>query len=131
MTTNHSMPLVTQRLRERNREAQEAMIAAEVEADHKRAQLDEEGPEALLRLIKVADGASGQSQHCRRVLLSVYNGAAWPLDPTRLRLIDRELQEAALTLIEWSIRASDEPHTYVCNGGRLMQRYAAIEQEAQ
>lgn len=131
MTTKHSMPMVTQRLSERNREALEAMIAAEEEAEQKCVQLDEKGPEAFLRLVNVAEGSSGQSQHCRRVLLSVYNGAAWPLDPTRLRVIDRELQEAALTLIEWSIHAFDEPHTYIRNGGRLMQRYAAIEQEEQ
>ena len=33
MTTQSSMPLVTQRLRERNRKALEAMIAAEEEAN--------------------------------------------------------------------------------------------------
>jgi hypothetical protein len=129
MTTQPSMPLVVQRIRERNRQALEAMIAAEDEADQKRAHLDEKGPDAMQRLVQVADGDSGQSHHCRRVLLSVYNGAAWPLDPTRLRVIDRDLQEAALTLIEWSIYSFDEPYTYLNNGERLMQRYADIEQQ--
>ncbi|WP_336268767.1 DUF7673 family protein [Vreelandella arctica] len=131
MTTQSNMPRVSERLSQRDHEALEALFAEEDETDLKREQLDEKGPEALLRLVKVADGSSGQSQHCRRVLLSVYNGAAWPLDPTRLRVIDRELQEAALTLIEWSIHAFDEPHTYIRNGDHVMQGYAAIEQEEQ
>lgn len=129
MTTQPSMPLVVQRIRERNRQALEAMIAAENAADQTRARLNTKGPDAMQRLVQVADGDSGQSHHCRRVLLSVYNGAAWPLDPTRLRVIDRDLQEAALTLIEWSIYAFDEPHTYLNNGEQVMQRFAAIEQQ--
>ncbi|TDV98049.1 hypothetical protein KF947_17725 [Halomonas sp. FeN2] len=131
MTTNHSMPLVTQRLRERNREALEAMLAVEDAADQKRAQLDEKGPDAWQRLAVVAQKESGQSHHCRRILLAVYNSYAWPLDLTRLRVLDRDLQQAALTVIEWSIYASDEPHEYTPGGNKLMQRFAAIEKEEQ
>lgn len=131
MTTNHSMPLVTQRLRERNRRSLEAMIAAEDAADQKRAQLDVKGPDAWERLAVVAQKESGQSHHCRRILLAVYNSYAWPLDLTRLRVLDRDLQQAALTVIEWSIYASDEPHEYTPGGNELMQRFAAIEKEEQ
>ncbi|HBK35741.1 hypothetical protein BIS09_10770 [Halomonas sp. R1t8] len=133
MTTQSSMPRVSerlsQRLSERDHEALEALFADEEEINKTSARLDEQGPDALQRLVQVADGDSGQSHHCRRVLLSVYNGTAWPLDPTRLRVIDRDLQAAALTLIEWSIYAFDEPHTYLNNGEQVMQRFAAIEQQ--
>ncbi|WP_422156406.1 hypothetical protein KV699_07145 [Vreelandella titanicae] len=131
MTTNHSMPLVTQRLRERNRQALEAMIDAEDAADQARAQLDGKGPDAWQRLAVVAQKESGQSHHCRRILLAVYNSYAWPLDLTRLRVLDRDLQQAALTVIEWSIYASDEPHGYTPGGNELMQRFATIEKEEQ
>ena len=131
MTTKNSMPLVTQRLREHNREALAAMIAAEEEADQKRQELDLKGSDAWGRLAVVAQKQSGQSHHCRRILLAVYNSYAWPLDLTRLRVLDRDLQQAALTVIEWSIYASDEPHEYTPGGNKLMQRFAAIEKEEQ
>lgn len=130
MTPQSTMPRVSERLSQHLQELNlkaAAIIAAEETADLKRIQLNEMGPEALQRLLHVAEGSSGQSHHCRRVLLSVYNGAAWPLDPTRLRVIDRQLQDAALTLIEWSIYSSEEPHEYLPNGHQLMQRFAAIE----
>ena len=133
MTTQSSMPRVSerlsQRLSERDHEALEALFADEEAADQKRQELDLNGSNAWERLAVVAQKESGQSHHCRRVLLSVYNGTAWPLDPTRLRVIDRDLQAAALTLIEWSIYAFDEPHTYLNNGEQVMQRFAAIEQQ--
>ncbi|MGP5308069.1 DUF7673 family protein [Vreelandella alkaliphila] len=129
MTTNHSMPLVTQRLRERNRQALEAMIAAEDTVDQKRKTLDLKGSDAWERLAVVAQKESGQSHHCRRILLSVYNSYAWPLDLTRLRVLDRDLQQAALTVIEWSLYASDELHEYTPIGNKLMQRFAAIEKQ--
>ncbi|MGP9644776.1 DUF7673 family protein [Halomonas sp. AOP30-A1-24] len=131
MTTQPSMPLVVQRIRERNRQALEAMIAAEKEADQKTSELELKGPEAWDRLAAVARGDTGQSHHCRRILLSLYNGAAWPLDPTCLRVIDRELQADALTVIEWSIHSLEEPHDYVMGGSQFMQRFAAIEKEEQ
>lgn len=131
MTPETTMPRLTQRLRERNREALAAMIAAEDEAEQKRQTLDLEGSNAWERLAVVAQKDSGQSHHCRRVLLSVYNSYAWPLDLTRLRVLDRDLQQAALTVIEWSLYASDEPHEYTPGGNKLMQRFAAIEKEEQ
>lgn len=129
MTTNHSMPLVTQRLRERNRQALEAMIAAEDTVDQKHKTLDLKGSDAWKRLAVVAQKESGQSHHCRRILLSVYNSYAWPLDLTRLRVLDHDLQQAALTVIEWSLYASDELHEYTPIGNKLMQRFAAIEKQ--
>lgn len=135
MTTQSNMPRVSerlgQRLSERDHEALEALFAEEDEIDRKREQLDVKGCDAWERLAVVAQQESGQSHHCRRILLAVYNSYAWPLDLTRLRVLDRDLQQAALTVIEWSIYASDEPHEYTPGGNKLMQRFAAIEKEEQ
>ena len=129
MTTQPSMPLVTQRLRERNRKALEAKVAAENEAEMQSTKITVAGLLALQELAEIAQGDTHQPQHCRRVLLAVYNSYAWPLDLTRLRVLDRDLQQAALTIIEWSLYASDELHVYTPDGNRLMQRFAAIERE--
>ena len=133
MTTQSSMPRVSerlsQRLSERDHEALEALFADEDAADQKRQELDLNGSNAWERLAVVAQKESGQSHHCRRILLAVYNSYAWPLDLTRLRVLDRDLQQAALTVIEWSLYASDELHVYTPDGNRLMQRFAAIERE--
>ncbi|MFS8152020.1 hypothetical protein [Vreelandella titanicae] len=131
MTTNHSMPLVTQRLRERNREALEAMIAAEANANHYREQVATSGLPALKRLAHIGLGDSHQPQHCRRVLLAVYNSYAWPLNLTSLRVLDDDLRRAALAVIEWSAVSDRELHEYLPDGHELMQRFAAIEKEEQ
>ncbi|NGO90490.1 MAG: hypothetical protein GBQ79_12790 [Halomonas sp.] len=133
MTTQSSMPRVSerlsQRLSERDHEALEALFADEDAADQKRQELDLKGSNAWEHLAVVAQKESGQSHHCRRILLAVYNSYAWPLDLTRLRVLDRDLQQAALTVIEWSLYATDEPHEYTPGGNKLMQRFAAIEQQ--
>ena len=133
MTTQSSMPRVSerlsQRLSERDHEALEALFADEDAADQKRQELDLKGSNVWERLAVVAQKESGQSHHCRRILLAVYNSYAWPLDLTRLRVLDRDLQQAALTVIEWSLYASDELHEYTPDGNRLMQRFATIEKQ--
>ncbi|MEL7896012.1 DUF7673 family protein [Vreelandella neptunia] len=131
MTTNHSMPLVTQRLRERNRRSLEAMLAVEANANHYRDQIAKSGLPALKRLVDVAQGNSHQPQHCRRVLLAVYNSYAWPLNLTSLRVLDDDLRRAALAVIEWSAVSDRELHEYLPDGHELMQRFAAIEKEEQ
>lgn len=131
MTTNQSMPLVTQRLRERNRQSLEAMLVDEANAAYYRDQVAEHGLAALKRLAKVAKGNSHQPQHCRRVLLAVYNSYAWPLNLTSLRVLDDDLRRAALAVIEWSAVSDRELHEYLPNGHQLMQRFAIIEKEEQ
>ena len=118
-----TMHRVTERLRERSRQAMEKILAQEADAEQRRAQLELVGPAALSRLVDVASGHTGQSQHCRRILLAAYNGPTWPLDITRLRVIDRDLQRAALTLIEWATYTPRELHEYLDDGDRLMQRF--------
>ncbi|MBY5930812.1 hypothetical protein KUV86_17025 [Halomonas sp. DP8Y7-3] len=126
---NHEtrMPKLTERLSERNRQALEAMHAAEADAEQRLARVEKRGPAALLRLVAVAQGDSGQSHHCRRILLAIYNGPEWPLELTRLRVIDRDLQDAALVVIEWATYTGRELHEYLDDGDRLMQRFWLIE----
>lgn len=127
MTQQSSMPNLSARLSERNREALEAMLAQEAAAEQRLEDLEHRGPFALQRLTEVAKGNTGQSRHCRRILLAVYNGAEWPLDLTRLRAIDRDLQRAAFTVIEWSAYTGRELHEYLDDGDKLMQRFWLIE----
>lgn len=131
MTTQSSMPLVTQRLRERNRQALEAKIAAESEAEIQCTKVIVEGLLALQQLVEVAKGDSHQPRHCRRVLLAVYNSYAWPLNLTSLRALDEDLRRAALAVIMWSAVSDRELHEYLPEGHQLMQRFAAIEQKEQ
>jgi len=129
MTQRSSMPTLSARLSERNRQAVN-QAAERVESVYQVAKsLELAGPDAWVRLASVGKGDTGQSQHCRRILLAVYNGNAWPLDPTRLRVIDRELLQAALIVIEWSIYSFNEPHEYTPGGDQLMQDFAAIEKK--
>ncbi|ERS88832.1 DUF7673 family protein [Halomonas sp. PBN3] len=122
-----TMPNLTQRLNERSRQALEAMQAAEADAEQRLARVEQLGPTALSRLAQVAQGDSGQSHHCRRLLLAIYNGPEWPLELTRLRVIDRDLQDAALVVIEWATFTGRELHEYLDDGDRLMQRFWLIE----
>lgn len=127
MTTPPSMPRVTQRLRERNHQTLEAMRLAEADAKRRLDRVEQLGAAALSRLVDVAQGDSGQSHHCRRLLLAIYNGPEWPFELTRLRAIDRSLQDAALVVIEWATYTRHELHEYLPNGDRLMQRFRLIE----
>ncbi|MGJ7459347.1 DUF7673 family protein [Halomonas sp. RA08-2] len=93
----------------------------------RQAELLQRGLPALKRLAKVAQGHTHQPQHCRRILLALYNGAEWPLDLTRLRVLDADLQRAALIVIEWSADCDRELHDYLEGGNRLLQRFWEIE----
>jgi len=122
-----TMPNLTQRLNERSRQALEQYAAQEAVAEDRLAKLEQVGPHALKRLAEVAEGCTGQSRHCRRILLAVYNGDEWPLELNRLRCIDRDLQRAAFIVIEWAAYAPCELHEYLDDGDALMHRFWAIE----
>lgn len=127
--TDTRMPKLTERLNERSREALEKHYAEEAAVEQRLAKLEQVGPAALERLVEVANRDTGQSRHCRHILLAVYNGDEWPLALNRLRCLDRDLQRDALTVIEWSAYASRELHEYLDDGDRLMQCFWAIEKE--
>ncbi|CBV43908.1 hypothetical protein [Halomonas elongata] len=128
MSTESRMPAVTQRLNERSRQALETHFAEETYVEERLADLHESGQSALENLVQVANRDTGQSRHCRRILLAIYNGDEWPLELHRLRCLDRDLQRAALTVIEWSAYASHELHEFLDDGDRVMQRFWKTEQ---
>lgn len=82
---------------------------------------------SLERLVKVAKGYSGQSHHARRILLAIYNANDWPLDLSRLRQLDYDLQLAALDVLRWFTLGSQELHTHLPRGDQIMKKLWAIE----
>lgn len=129
MPPQSNMPRLTQRLRERDLKALEVVIADEANGKTYLTQLQKRGLPSLKRLAHIGLGDSHQPQHCRRVLLAIYNSNAWPLNLTTLRALDDDLRRAALAVIEWSAVSNRELHEYLPNGHQLMQRFAAIEKQ--
>ncbi|MCG7879172.1 MAG: hypothetical protein JAY75_23025 [Candidatus Thiodiazotropha taylori] len=66
----------------------------------------------LHRLIRIARSDTGQSMTCRQLLMSLYNGRAWPFNTTELRGLDYDLLDDALTIIraDASMAWPDEVH---------------------
>ncbi|SDJ89101.1 DUF7673 family protein [Billgrantia gudaonensis] len=146
-----TMPNLTQRLNERSQQettmadrplttdltgrpipGQQDVVYIDLDAERakhiaRQAELLAHGMPALQRLAEVAHRHTHQAQHCRRILLAVYNGAEWPLDLTRLRVLDEDLQRAAFAVIEWSADCDRELHEYLDDGNRLLQRFWNIE----
>ena len=54
----------------------------------------------LQELVRAAQGDSDQASHVRRFLLLLYDPAQWPLDMSRLRVLDPRLQDVMLAVIE-------------------------------
>ena len=78
----------------------EKIRARMAEAQAKREAIKKQGPEALLRLCKVAQGDSGQCRHVRRFLLGLYNSHKWPFELIRLRNLDSNLLDDCLAVLE-------------------------------
>ncbi|WIX33210.1 hypothetical protein QO259_00690 [Salinicola sp. JS01] len=127
MSTESRKPMAPELLSERIHDRLEQHAAEEASVEKRLSTLELCGPIALKRLIEVAEGHSGQSHHCRRILLAVYNGSKWPLELTRLRCLDRDLQRGAIILIEWSAYSGRELHEYLENGDHLMNRFWETE----
>lgn len=85
--------------------------------------LVDHGIPALLNLINVAQGHSGQSHHLRRLLLGVYNGDEWPFELQRLRALDRQLQIDSLLVVALATFSSYEVHTLVKDGDSVMKEF--------
>lgn len=109
---------------ERSSYLAEMMRRIEVRNDTARA----EGVPALERLVEVAEGDSGQCHHIRRFLLGLYNSEQWPFELNRLRVLDPDLQEAALRVIEldW---CGYEVHKYLDDGERRFSAYWTREKD--
>ncbi len=73
---------------------------------------------ALERLIRVARSDTGQSMTCRQLLMSLYNGRAWPFPLTELRGLDYNLQDDALTVIRADASMAWPNEVHVVSGER-------------
>lgn len=105
----------------------EKIRARMAEAQAKREAIKKQGPEALLRLYKVAQGDSGQCRHVRRFLLGLYNSHKWPFELIRLRNLDSNLLDDCLAVLELDARGGNEVHTYIKNGDELWKSWWAME----
>jgi len=83
----------------------------------------EDGVSALLRLVTVAQGDSGQCRYVRRFLLGLYNGAEWPFNLNSLRAIDSNLQDDALRVLQMDMTPHREVHEYIKDGDALFREW--------
>lgn len=82
----------------------------------------EAGVEALHRLLKVAQGVTGQSGVAARFLLGLYNGPDFKFDLTDLRYLDSKLVEDCLALLRMDSNPEQEVHQYIENGQEIWQQ---------
>ncbi|MEH6490728.1 DUF7673 family protein [Halopseudomonas sp.] len=106
--------------------ARTATIYAEIAAmEQRKTQARELGLPALVRLVKVAQGNTGQSAHIGRFLLSLYNGRAYPLDPSSLRCIDYDLHQYCLCVLAMDYAPEQEVHELVVGGHQIWEQFKA------
>lgn len=81
----------------------------------------------LQELVRAAQGSSDQASHVRRFLLSFYDPGQWPLDMSRLRVLDPRLQDAVLAVLEldW---CGTEIHEYIEDGQAVWCEFWRMEQ---
>lgn len=98
------------------------------QAQHHRqkvTQLQADGVPALHRLLKVAQGDTGQCWVIAKFLLGLYNDRRFPFPLTDLRRLDDELFEDCLTVLRMDARACQkEVHCYFENGGQIWEKLA-------
>ncbi len=88
------------------------------------------GLPALQRLATIAYGDTGQASTVRRFVLGLYNGRRFPLDPTTLRGLDKELFDDCMAVLTLDARATvKEVHEYFENGSELFEAFARMEGE--
>lgn len=106
-------------------------IAARIRKHRTRqAAAEAEGIPALVRLVRVAQGHSGQCHHVRRFLLGLYNSYDWPFELVRLRALDEELQEDCLRVLRMDLRPRQEIHLFLNGGTEIFQEFWEIESAA-
>jgi len=74
------------------------------------------GVPALLRLVEVAQGDTGQSGVCGRFLLGVYNGTAFPFNLVDLRRLDPDLWQDCMAVLAMDKSPRKEVHQLVADG---------------
>lgn len=91
-----------------------------------RSQIIERGTQALLRLMEVAEGDSGQCRHVAAFLLSLYNSDRFPMQMDRFRAIDTRLFRDCMAVLELDACVCEmEIHRRVQDGSARFERLAA------
>lgn len=83
------------------------------------------GESALLELVPIALGDTGQSGVVGKFLLGLYDGSRFPFDLTELRRLDRDLFEKCQAVLAMDFQPEREIHTYVEDGGQVFESMAA------
>jgi hypothetical protein len=84
-----------------------------------------EGVEALTRLLKIAQGHSGQCRYVANFLLSLYNGTRFKMDLTDFRCLDHEIFLDCIAVLKMDYQPAQEVHCYFKNGGRIWEKLAS------
>jgi hypothetical protein len=82
------------------------------------------GVEALIRLLKIARGHSGQCRHVAAFLLGLYNGNRFKFDLTDFRCVDRAIFEDCLEVLKLDFCPAMEVHQYFNNGSQIWEDLA-------
>lgn len=86
--------------------------------------------EALVRLVEVALGYSGQSYHLKRFLLGIYNPEVWPFELNRLKCLDESLAHDCLRVLSYNtFKASREMHEFLEGGDSLLKDFWRQERD--
>lgn len=83
------------------------------------------GIAALQRLVKVAQGDTGQSGVVGRFLLGLYNGDEFPFDLVDLRRLDTDLHDDCISVLRLDYTPVQEVHRYFKNGDRIWRELKA------
>lgn len=80
--------------------------------------MSEENREAVAKCVGVAQGDTGGASAMRKILLSMYNAAKWPLDVSEFRRLDSDNSRVAHMLLTrfMSNKLGAEIHTFIPNG---------------
>lgn len=82
------------------------------------------GQDALHRLMKIAQGSSGQCRHVAAFLLGLYNGTRFKFDLTDLRCVDRAIFDDCLAVLQMDYQPAREVHQYFPDGNKLFEDLA-------
>jgi hypothetical protein len=99
----------------------EAHMAAEADYQRRMPEIRAAGVKALARLLKIAQGHSGQCKRVAAFLLGLYNGQRFPFDLTDFRGLDREIFEDCIALLRMDFTPEQEVHRYFENGGKIFE----------
>jgi hypothetical protein len=83
------------------------------------------GVDALVRLLAIARGHSGQCRYVAGFLLGLYNGNRFKFDLTDFRCLDREIFEDCLEVLKLDNCPRCEVHKYFKDGGRIWEALAS------